>query len=270
VSLLRQVLGGHLFDADPGTAGYTEGVMRGLAWRRVLLFAATATLATGAQAQGFFGPVESTAVEAEVDAYYHVTKGVRLQAQVQPYFVPASQLSQTTFALYASWMVAEVLQDLISPDKTKSHLADFRVGVLYTATFDAGNTGSGDNVTLQMDFTPRYSLPLDVLASFRNRVSFSWGIGRDAGYTFTYRARPQLEREFDLGGASLIPYMNVEVFWQHPPEMWTQFRLQGGIQCGFQAFAKGQVVEVNFSAITNLQPSRSWTPQVELILSSYF
>ena len=244
--------------------------MRGLARRLVLLFAATASLGTGTQAQGFFGPVQPTAYEAELDAYYHVTRGVRVQAQVQPYFVPASQLSQTTFALYASWMVAEVLQNLISPDKAKSHLADFRVGVLYTATFDPGTTGNGDRVTFQVDFTPRYNLPLDVLASFRNRVSFSWGIGRDAGYTFTYRARPQLEREFDLGGTSLIPYLNVEVFWQHPPEMWTQFQLQGGIQCGFQAFAKGQVVELNFSAITNLQPSRSWTPQIELIFSSYF
>jgi len=47
-------------------------------------------------------------------------------------------------------------------------------------------------------------------------------------------------------------------------------RRASGIQSGFQAFAKGQVVELNFSAITNLQPSRSGTPQVELILSSWF
>jgi hypothetical protein len=126
------------------------------------------------------------------------------------------------------------------------------------------------SVTLQADFTPRYNLPLAVLASVRNRISFNWGTGRERGYTFTYRARPQLEREFDLGGTSLIPYLNVEFFWQYPPEMWTQFRMQGGIQRGFHAFAKGQVIELNFSAITNLQPSRSWPPQVELVLSSYF
>jgi hypothetical protein len=52
--------------------------------------------------------------------------------------------------------------------------------------------------------------------------------------------------------------------------MWTRFQLQGGLQCGFHAFAKGQVVELTFSAITGLQPSRSWTPQVELVLSSWF
>jgi len=43
--------------------------MRGLARRLVLLFAAAATLATDAQAQ-------STAYEAELDADYHVTKGI--------------------------------------------------------------------------------------------------------------------------------------------------------------------------------------------------
>ena len=50
--------------------------MRGLARRLVLLFAATASLGTGTQAQGFFGPVQPTAYEAELDADYHVTKGI--------------------------------------------------------------------------------------------------------------------------------------------------------------------------------------------------
>ena len=113
-----------------------------------------------------------------------------------------------------------------------------------------GSTGQGDSVTLQVDFTTRYNLPLDVLASVRNRVSFNWGIGRDTAYTFTYRARPQLEREFDLGGTSLIPLANAEFFWQHPPEMWTQFQPLGGIQYGLQAFAEGQAVELNFSVIS--------------------
>jgi len=52
--------------------------------------------------------------------------------------------------------------------------------------------------------------------------------------------------------------------------MWTQFRMQGGLQVGFDAFARGQTVELNYSAITSLQPSRSWSSQIGLILSSYF
>ena len=240
--------------------------------RRLLILVAIAAAipARPAHAQGFFGPTQPTAYELELDAYYHVAKSIRLQAQIQPYFVPGNQLTQTTFALYASWMVADVFRELISPDKVKSHLVDVRAGVLYTATFDAGSTGSGDSVTLQLDVTPRYNLPLDVLASVRNRLSFNWGTGQRTGYVFYYRGRLQLEREFDAGGVSLIPFANAEFFWKLPPEMWTRFQLQGGLQCGFHAFAKGQVIELNFSAITGLQPSRSWTPQVELILSSWF
>jgi hypothetical protein len=46
--------------------------------------------------------------------------------------------------------------------------------------------------------------------------------------------------------------------------------MQGGLQVGFDLFAKGQTVELNYVAITSLQPGRSWAAQVGLILSSYF
>jgi hypothetical protein len=64
--------------------------------------------------------------------------------------------------------------------------------------------------------------------------------------------------------------VNVELLWQQQPALWTQFRMQGGVQVGLDLFAKGQTVEINWSAITSLQPSRSWTPQVGLILATYF
>jgi hypothetical protein len=231
---------------------------------------AAVTFATSASAQGFFGPTQPLAYEAELDAYYHVAPGIRLQAQVQPYFAPGNDLSQATFAVFASWMVAPILRELLSPDKTKSHLVDMTAGLLYTATFDPGTTTDGDNFTLRLDVTPRYELPLGLLTSIRNRVAFSWGTGDRTGFVFSYRGRVQVEHEYDVVGTSLIPYVNAEIFWQSPPAMWTRFQLQGGLQCGFHAFAKGQVVELNFAAITGLQPSRSWTPQVELILSSWF
>ncbi len=39
---------------------------------------------------------------------------------------------------------------------------------------------------------------------------------------------------------------------------------------GLRLQAQGQTVEVSWSAITSLQPSRSWAPQVGLILATYF
>ena len=125
-----------------------------------LAWVAAALLAAGpVHAQGFFGPQGSTSYQPEVDAYFQVGKGLRLQAQVQPYLVPAQQVAQISFALYGAWMVAAVLQDLLSPDVAKEHAVDLRVGVLYNADVDPGTQGPGNTWTLQADLTPRFNLP---------------------------------------------------------------------------------------------------------------
>ncbi len=243
--------------------------MNGPAWR--LGVAAAALLVAGpSRAQGFFGPEGSASYQPEVDAYFRLAEGVRIQAQVQPYFLPAQQVSQITFGIYGSWYVAAFLRELMSPDEAKNHAVDMRVGVLYNATLDSGTGSPGNLWTLQAEVTPRYNLPAAILVSLRNRVSFNWPVDGASGSFFRFRGRLQLEREFDVGTLPVTPFVNVEVFWQQPPAMWTQFRLQGGVQLGFEWFARGQSIELNFSAITTLQPSRTWAPQVGLVLSSYF
>jgi hypothetical protein len=236
-----------------------------LAWGVAALLAAAP-----AQAEDFFGPQGPTAYLPEVDAYFRLADGVRLQAQVQPYLVPSNGVSQVNFGIYAAWLAADVLRELLSPDEAKTHAVDMRVGLLYAATLDPGTQASGNQWTLQVELTPRYNLPGGILASFRNRVSFNWQVDGASGFYFVYRGRLQLEREFDVARVPITPYVNVELLWARQPAMWTQFRMQGGVQVGFDLFARGQTVELNYVAITSLQPSRSWAPQVGLILSSYF
>jgi hypothetical protein len=223
-----------------------------------------------ALALDFFGPAQATAWQPELDGYVHLSEGFRLQAQVQPYIVPADSLTQITFALYGDWLAVPGLRELLHPDRAKSHYLDLRLGVLYTPTLDPGTVGGGTNWTLQVQTITRYELPLQVLASNRNRFAFNWENGGTGGFAFRYRGQVQIEREFVIDHVSLTPYANVEFFWQQPPAMWTQFRIQGGLECGFHAFARGQVIEVNFIADTDLQPSRSWTPIISVILSSFF
>ena len=238
-------------------------------WRLALALAAL-LVAGPAVGQGFFGPAGSPAYQPEVDAYFRLSDGMRIQAQVQPYLVPQQQVAQITFGLYGAWYVAAYLQELLSPDEARKHAVDMRLGVLYTATTDAGTGPPGNTWTLQAELTPRYSLPGEIVASVRNRVSFNWQVDGATGFFFRYRGRFQLEREIDVGGLPFTPFANVEFFWQQPPAQWTQFRIEGGMQVGFQWFARGQTIEVNYTAITNLQPGRSWSPQIGLILSSYF
>jgi hypothetical protein len=188
---------------------------------------------------------------------------------VVPYLAPAAGYGDVTFALYASWLAYDVLRDLLSPDRAKTHALDARVGVLYTLVTSAGAGAPRGLWTLQPEITPRAYLPLHLLASFRNRLGFDWAVDGGSGFSFRYRGRFQVEREFEAGPSSITPFVNVEFFWQTPPAGWTQFRLQGGLQYGFQAFARGQAIELNFTGITSL-PRRTWTPQIGIILSSYF
>lgn len=235
-----------------------------------MLLAALTALAGPARAQGYFGPSGPTNWQPEVDAYFRVADGVRLQAQVQPNIVPEQQFVQSTFGLYASWLVADVLRDLVSPDEAKKHLLDVRLGLLWTPTLQAG-TGPASNLwTIQLDLTARYDLPLGMLASMRNRLSFNWNTSAPPAFSFRYRGRVQVEREFAIGDVPVTPYLNVELFWQAPPSMWTQVRLQGGVQVGLDLFARGQTIEVNFSPAETLQPQRTWTPIIGIILGSYF
>jgi hypothetical protein len=158
-----------------------------------------------ARAQEFFGPRTAMSWQPEIDAYFGLADGVRIQAQVLDYLVPAQQNNQVTFGLYVSWLVADVLRELLSPDTSKTHAVDVRVGVLYNVTTEPGTAGPGNTWTLQAEATPRANLPLGVLASLRNRLSFSWAVDPASGFSFRYRLRPQLEREFAVGGAPLTP-----------------------------------------------------------------
>ncbi|MGO9066112.1 MAG: hypothetical protein ACLQIH_15410 [Myxococcaceae bacterium] len=89
-------------------------------------------------------------------------------------------------------------------------------------------------------------------------------------FTFCYLGRIQLEREFNIGHVPLTPFINAQLTWSSPPAMWTQFRMEAGLQCGFNWFGTGQVIEANFSAVTKLQPSHSWTPVLGIIWYIYF
>ena len=233
---------------------------------------AVLALAAAGPARGgeFFGPQTAGSFQPELDAYFRLADGLRLQAQLQPYLVPEQGYAQVTYAAYASWLVADVLADVLSPDQAKKHVVDVRAGLLYTQTVAQGTQGPGNVWTLQLDLTTKGDLPGTVLLSLRNRVTANWMVDGAQGFYFRYRARLQAEREFPVGQIPITPYVNAEFFWQQPPAMWTQFRLQAGVQVGFDLFARGQTIEVNYVAITSLQPSRSWSPQLGLILSSWF
>jgi hypothetical protein len=95
-------------------------------------------------------------------------------------------------------------------------------------------------------------------------------LGTSDPFSFRYQGRLQVQREFDVGGVGLTPFVNAEFIWQSPPAMWVQFRMQAGLQTSVHWFGRGQTFEVNYSTVMYLQPARTWRPVLGIIWYQYF
>jgi len=78
-----------------------------------------------------------------------------------------------------------------------------------------------------LEQTYREQLPLRILLSDRNRQDFRIVNGN---FSFRYRNRLMLEREFLLPGRSLTPYASVEVYHDSRFNVWNRNRLTAGVQ----------------------------------------
>jgi uncharacterized protein DUF2490 len=78
-----------------------------------------------------------------------------------------------------------------------------------------------------LEQTVRQRLPLKMLLSDHNREEFRFVNG---DFSFRYRNRLMLEREFTLCGRSITPYGSVEVYHDSRFNVWNRNRLTAGAQ----------------------------------------
>ncbi len=234
-----------------------------------VLAALAGAAGTATAEESFFGPAKDFELQPEVDVYVHLVPDTRLIFQAQGSWIPGESYTELALGAFLDWYTLPFFRHLLSPDEAKTRALELRLGLLYTGTIDAGTGKPSQVLAIQFDFTPRYFLPWGILAANRNRALFQWTFGSDGGFSFLYRGRLQLEREFEAGRVGLTPFANVELYWQAPPAMWEQFRLQAGLQCSFGGIGRGQVLEANYSAVTYLQPGRSWRSIVGIVWYVY-
>jgi hypothetical protein len=220
---------------------------------------------------GFFGPNKGYELEPEVDAYFRVNPDLRLLLQAQSVIIPSKDNANLTLGAFADWLIAPVLRSLLSPDLSKTRALNIRLGLRYTQTIAQGSGSWSQIIGLQADFAPRFFLPWGIQLWNRNRFQTRWTLSANDAFSFRYRPRFQIEREFALGrGTALTPFVNVEWYWQLPPSMWTQFRMEGGLQYSFGRPGRGQIIELNYSQVTNLEPTHSWMPVIGIIWHLFF
>lgn len=238
-----------------------------------LLLAALVSAAPGrASAGDFFGPSDGLQLWPELDVIHGFADSFRITGKLEPVYTPSAGNRVMGLSLYGGWMVAPFTDVLLSPDLAKRRRLDVRVGVSWFPTTAAGDAGWSNQLRLEAEATMRTNVPGAILATLRGRVEAQWELDAPTSFEWRFRLRPQLEREFVLSrqaGSSLTPYANVELIWTTAQDMWTQFRIQAGLQLGVQWFWKGQVIELNGQVITYLQPSRSHAPILGLVWYQY-
>jgi len=97
----------------------------------------------------------------------------------------------------------------------------------YRYGFSLGESDPSREHRLILDQTFRQSAPVKVLLSDRNREEFRFING---SYSFRYRNRLTVEREFRFMGRSLTPYAAAEVFHDSRFDLWNRNRLTAGVQ----------------------------------------
>lgn len=233
----------------------------------------TALLAIRADGSDFFGPSEGLQLWPELDVIVNAGNAFRIIGKANPTFIPSQHNANAGLSLYGNWLVAPFMPALVTPDIAKRRRFDVRLGLSWYPTYAPGSVGESNLLQLEVETTARTNVPGDVLLTLRYRVEARWQLDEPASFVWRLRLRPQLEREFIVSwttGTALTPFANAEFIWSTSRNMWDQFRMQAGLQLGVHWFGQGQVIELNGSIVTYLQPARSYSPAVGLVWYLYF
>jgi Protein of unknown function (DUF2490) len=122
----------------------------------------------------------------------------------------------------------------------------------YRYSFAPSDDNPYEEHRLIAEQTFRQDLPLAILLSDRNREDFRFVNGR---FSFRYRNRVTIEREFRAFNRSFTPYGAVEVFYDTRFDVWNRNRLTAGAQIQLKR---------GFPLLREL------TPRKQLILDLYY
>lgn len=179
-------------------------------WRRaVWILALVAVLDVCVYAQTSDTPTE---LWPEVDVYVPLAEKVRL------YFLFAITRAEETKENTEGQFGAHV-------DYTVNKRLVLRAGYRYVFSLTATDPFREHRPIAEQTF--REHLPLKILLSDRNREEFRIVNG---DFSFRYRNRLMLEREFLISGRSITPYGAVEVYHDSRFKVWNRNRLTAGVQ----------------------------------------
>jgi hypothetical protein len=136
-------------------------------------------------------------------------------------------------------------------DSSKQKYLTFRAGYHYIASTDKPDEKRGI-----LELTPRYYLPRDILLSDRNRADLRVINGV---FSWRYRNRVTLERNFKVKALTLTPYARGEVYYDSRYGIWNKNAYSFGV-----ILPVGKHIELE-PYFERENDSRSSTPHVNAI-----
>jgi hypothetical protein len=110
---------------------------------------------------------------------------------------------------------------LVRLDESRRQWIMVRVGYHYLPSYTGGTPESRGIV----EATPRFPLPHGVLLESRNRMEFRF-IGGE--YSWRYRNRLTVDRDFVIGRLRWTPYVRAEVYYDSKSHRWSRTALIAG------------------------------------------
>lgn len=174
---------------------------------------------------------------SEVDVYVPLDKNFRLFFLVKGTRAEETRKSfETTFGAHLDYNVNK----------------RFVLRTGYRYSFAPGDDDDFQEHRVVTEQTFRQDLPLAILLSNRNREDWRFING---DFSFRYRNRLRLEREFRLWGRSFTPYGQAEAFYDTRFDVWNRNRLTAGTQ---------------FQLKRGFPLLRELTPRKQVILDLYY
>lgn len=167
----------------------------------------------------------------ETDIWYRLSSSWRLSA-----FIPITKYYESQNrdlniylqADYAWGKTKHVLIMRLLDDNAAQQIKGWMVrGGLMEGWSLGENAGEYTEDMLFAEIHRRIPLKGGILFSNRFRTDLRW-LGQDSEYSYRFRERIMIEKEYKSGRSSVAPYVNAEVFWDSRYSTVNRVRLIGG------------------------------------------
>jgi hypothetical protein len=220
-----------------------------------LIFASV--LPAGAQTQRQFWP--------EVKVFVSVNEAVRFISKASMNRDRDTSYREGTFGYFLDVAMKPVFRRKLREreDVFRRRFLTFRGGVQYTTGLASGDARREKRGLIE--FTGRYPLPAQFVATDRNRGEFRFIRGQ--AFSARYRNRLQLERDEKIGRFIITPYGYAEVFYDTRYNAWVQNRFAAGVEIPAGPHA---VIKPYFVRQTNRRSDPPHVNAVGLMFNLYF